>query len=92
MNPNNSVIKGGVPSDSTARVLAEIGKAYAIYLKGGTKAELVLELPTGQYVSEWIDTKMGTVNESQHINHNGGNVILSSPEFSEDIALRILRK
>jgi hypothetical protein len=33
MKPDNSIIKGGVPEEMTARALAEAGKAYAIYLR-----------------------------------------------------------
>src|SRR5258705_3484577 len=48
-----------VPVKATIRVLAEAGKAYAIYVEGGTQAGLVLELPTGTYQAEWLDTKGG---------------------------------
>jgi hypothetical protein len=33
MKPDNSVIKGGVPTGCTARALVEAGRAYAIYLR-----------------------------------------------------------
>jgi len=33
MKPDNSVIKGGIPSNGTARALVEPGKAYAIYVR-----------------------------------------------------------
>ncbi len=32
MRPNNSILRGGLPASLAARVLAEPGKAYAIYL------------------------------------------------------------
>lgn len=36
MSPQNSVIRGGVPTAVTPRVLAQSGQQYAIYFSGGT--------------------------------------------------------
>lgn len=91
MKPDHSVIKGGVPAKATARALAERGKAYAIYVNGGAKADLVLTLPRGKYVAEWVNTKTGKVDKSQGLDHGGGACILASPRYSSDIALRINR-
>ncbi len=91
MRPDNSVIKGGIPAKATARALVERGKAYAVYVKGGTKAELVLELPKGTYRAEWIDTKTGEVARREMFQHGGGNRTVASPEYREDIALRLRR-
>ncbi len=91
MRPDNSVIKGGVPAKATARALVERGKAYAIYVKGGTKAELVLDLPKGTYQAEWIDTKTGAVARREMFQHREGNRTVESPEYREDIALRLRR-
>jgi hypothetical protein len=44
---------------ATVQVLAEAGKAYAIYVNGGTQAELELEFPAGRYKAEWLNTKTG---------------------------------
>lgn len=76
----------------TARVLAEPGQAYAIYVNGGSQAELVLELPEGHYLAEWVSTKTGKVEKTETFQHAGGDKPLSSPGYSEDITLRILRK
>jgi hypothetical protein len=89
MRPDNSVIKGGVPTGATARALVEPGKAYAIYLKGGTEASLVLELPAGRYKAEWRNTRTGKIDKTEEFNHGGGELKLASPAYSEDIALRV---
>ncbi|NQT82416.1 cellulase family glycosylhydrolase [bacterium] len=89
MKPRNDVIKGGVPPGATARVLAEHGKAYAIYISGGNKADLKLDIPPGGYTAEWLNTKTGKTESSQKLRHGGGVATLSSPDYSEDIALRI---
>jgi len=91
MKPDDRVIEGGVPDKATARVLAERGRAYAIYIKGGTKANLAVDLPAGLYEAEWIDTKSGTPSKSDSFEHAGGARTLASPEYTEDIALRIVR-
>ncbi|MHC4567952.1 MAG: hypothetical protein ACYTE3_19590, partial [Planctomycetota bacterium] len=91
MIPDNSVIKGGVPEKATARALVEKGRAYAIYINGGNEANLVLELPEGNYELEWIDTKTGEIRKRRLFYYSGGRLTLDSPEYEDDIALRILR-
>lgn len=65
------------------------GEAYAIYLNGTGAAELTLQLTAGQYSVEWVSTLDGKVIEMEPLAHRGGTVKLRSPEFAEDIALRI---
>jgi hypothetical protein len=89
MAPNNAVIKGGTPKGATARALVEPGKQYALYLKGGKQADLTLEVPAGTYTAEWIDTKTGEVAGRERLSPTEGLARLRSPEYSEDIALRI---
>ncbi|MGE3822578.1 MAG: cellulase family glycosylhydrolase, partial [Isosphaeraceae bacterium] len=90
MTPDDSVVVAGVPEKATARALAIPGEAYAIYVKGGSKAELTLNLPAGRYRAEWIDTKTGEVVNPGELDHPGGRVTLGSPGYSEDVALRVL--
>ena len=90
MKPDDSVIKGGVPEKATARALVQVGRAYAIYVNGGNKADLVVELPAGTYRAEWVNTKTGKTDKEETLEHSGGHRTLSSPQYSDDIALRIL--
>jgi hypothetical protein len=102
MKPLNSVVKGGSinaplsgdppQAKSTVRVLAEPGQAYALYILGGTRADLTLDLPAGAYKAEWLDTRTGKVSHEESFEHSGGEKGLSSPKYSEDIALRIKRR
>ncbi|UCG59171.1 MAG: polysaccharide lyase [Phycisphaerales bacterium] len=89
MKPDNSVIKGGVPEKATARALVEPGRAYAVYINGGNKADLVLQLPKGRYRAEWVNTKTGKVDKKESFDHSGGNRTLRGPDYVDDIALRI---
>ncbi len=91
MAPDNSVIKGGVPPKATARALVEKGKAYAVYIRGGTQANLTLDLPAGTYKAEWVHTQLGTLLQPQTFQHPGGDKALLSPLYIADIALWVLR-
>jgi PA14 domain-containing protein len=51
-----------------------------------------LELPSGTYLAEWVDTLNGKVDKRETRKHKGGALILSSPPYREDIALKVLRK
>jgi len=44
---------------ASARVLSNPGRQYAIYFDGNGPAEVMLELPAGEYSGEWINTKTG---------------------------------
>ena len=76
----------------SVRGLAEQGRAYAIYIKGGSQADLALELPAGNYKAEWLNPKTGKIEKTEPLRHPGGKHQLSSPAYSEDIALRVQRE
>jgi hypothetical protein len=92
MRPDNGIITGGVPAGTSARALVEPGKAYAIYLHGGDRAALELEIPAGSYRAEWLNPRTGIVDKSQDVDHKGGRVTLESPRYGEDVALRIVAR
>ena len=91
MKPDNSVIKGGLPNKATARALVEKGSAYAVYINGGSRAQLVVKLPKGKYAAQWLNTKTGKIDKKETFKHTGGNRTLHSPKYQDDIALRIIR-
>jgi hypothetical protein len=53
------------------------------------KQEVRLMLPQGSYRAEWINPKTGRVDASERFQHTGGERVLQSPTYTEDIALRI---
>ena len=79
------------PAKATVQVLSETGKAYAIYINGGSQAELVLQLPTRRYKVEWLNTKTGLVEKAEIFEHKGGTRTVHSPAYADDIALRVNR-
>jgi hypothetical protein len=103
MQPNNAVLKGGIVKSAslvggdppearvTARALVEPGVAYAIYIRGGSQIDLAVDLPSGIYRAEWVNTKSGKVEKKEDIKPLGHDHILTSPKYADDIALRIVR-
>ncbi len=91
MQPRDEVVRGGVPPSATARVLAELGQQYVVYLKGGTQANLQLELPSGQYAVQWFHPDSGAAEVAHPVQHDGGILTVESPEYQEDLALSLRR-
>ncbi len=92
MAPDDAFVKGGLPPKATARTFAKRGEQYAVYIQGGTKADLVVELPAGKYTVEWLNPKTGRIEKQEALDHAGGQATISSPDYSEDVALRILSR
>ncbi len=92
MRPDNAAVRGGLGEGQRARVLSERGKQYAVYAFGGPRATLQLELPRGTYTAEWVSPLTRAVERQEKLSHAGGVVALVSPEYAEDIALRIVRR
>jgi dienelactone hydrolase len=80
------------PVKPTVHALSEPGQAYAVYVNGGRQAELVMELPAAKYKAEWINPKTGHEEKIEKFSHSGGDRTVSSPGYSEDIALRVTRQ
>ena len=104
MKPDATVVRRVSP-ELKYQALVEPGRAYAIYLhvplpnkpkdlpsllRTDILADVSLELPPGQYVAEWIDTKTGQVQQRQTLHHSGGSQLFRSPSFANDIALRLI--
>jgi len=92
MAPDNACITGGVPKNATARALVEKGKQYAVFVRGGAKADLVIDLPKGAYRAEWVNTRTGKVDRREAFEHGGGAKTLASPAYDGEIALRVVRR
>ncbi|MBN2764019.1 MAG: hypothetical protein JXR41_13075 [Bacteroidales bacterium] len=90
MKTDNSVIVSGVPGGARVRALVREGRQYAIYIRGGSGIiNLEVELPEGKYQVQWLNTKNGNIDKTEKIRHKGGALKLTSPSYSEDIALSI---
>ena len=48
--------------------------------------------PKGRYRAEWVNTRTGGVDKTEDLDHGGGTRVLVSPEYVDDIALRVYRR
>jgi hypothetical protein len=93
MAPANEILRGGVPAKATGRVLAQPGKVYVVYLRGGSgTAHLTLALPIGRYRAEWIEPRSGSVLKTESVEAGSGDLTLESPAYQDDLALRLTRR
>jgi hypothetical protein len=89
-----------------ARALSRRGEDYAIYvrvpiqkhpkkiedfLRTGISAKLTLQLPTGMYRAEWINTLNGATEKTDEWEQASDDKELNSPKFDNDVAVRIRR-
>ena len=51
-----------------------------------------LELPRGSYRAEWVNPLTGQVDKRETVKSKKGPIVLSSPPYREDIALRLIKK
>ena len=98
MKPLGPDAMARVEGGARVYVLAEPGKAYAIYLAPGDKtaaphkAVVSLELPPGSYRATWVDPLTGDIERRETVRSEKGPVVLKSPPYREDVALKLIRK
>ena len=92
MQPDKSDIKA-VGNAASIYALAQPGKDYAVYVDGGGPGiTLLCNVPAGRYHADWLNTLTGAVDKTENVTHGGGTLTLTSPPYSEDIALRLVRE
>ena len=92
------------PLDSNFKKELPVGiNLYGLEVKGGdyllywVKDKIVdfekwnISLAAGNYSMQWIDPLDGRILKEQKIQHEGGNIYLDIPPFSDDIVLRLKR-
>ncbi len=92
MKPDTSIYSGGLTGKNKVIVLAETGKQYAIYWMGGKQVKLDIQLPKGDYSILWLNPMTGKTQKKSSFSHSGGIAKFESPNYQEDMALRIDRK
>ena len=106
MRPDRNFVVHGIPLGTYARGISEPGKQYAWYVHhstGGTGSAYVvtpgkygytleLNLPAGAYQADWVEPATGSILRTDKLAHEGGNVTVTTPEYTVDLALRIKRK
>lgn len=83
LNPQNGHYFAGC-------ALVSRGKAYAVYIRGIWGGIVELDIPSGRFRYEFINTINGEIDKHGDIAHDGHLLRLEIPQYTEDIALRII--
>ena len=86
MKPDSTIV---TVEGSRAYVLAEEGKQYAIYIFGRGPFSFDVSVPSGNYTVEFFNPLTGFFDDKQKVVSNG-KLDLTTPEFPEDVAVKIL--
>jgi hypothetical protein len=108
MKADEALLKGSLPSDTSARALSDGKSIWALYVHGGRVLEgyspqyavytkrrtttLQFELAAGTYEVEWWLPRDNSSKPAQPLRHGGGAGTLQTPEYSEDVAAIIRRR
>lgn len=100
------VEKKGTAKTLSVLALGEEGKAYAAYVhrsfrkgwgskkklnKGPFENSFKMEVPSGSYQAEWMEPTTGNILQTSRIKHAGGELTLSTPEYTTEVALALRR-
>jgi hypothetical protein len=105
MGPDAEVVRT-VTDQLVWRALSRHGEDYAIYvrvpikknpknidefLRTGINAKMLVQLPEGEYKADWVSPLTGSILKSDEWKQAAGDYELVTPEFDNDVALRIRR-
>jgi len=93
IRPNQRLLRPWPHSPSELfYALEEPGKSYAVYFRGADKprrTKFSMDLPPGRWRAEWVTPRDGSIERREPFQHPGGGWLTETPEFTEDIALRL---
>ena len=108
MRPANELVSAELPAGASVRALARPGGDYIVYVRtgledwrkhperkisfGSGELALRLDLPAGKYAARWLNTKNGAVVGKENFAHAGGQKLMATPPFDQDIALTVRRR
>ena len=80
-----------IRGERAAYALASPGRQYAVYFPRGVKspARCVFDLPAGHWRVKWVSPADGRTETGSEIQHPGGALVLETPRFAVDLALRL---
>jgi hypothetical protein len=90
MLPDSLSIQKKSPGGVKIYSLAETGKQHAVYLFGGKQASFEMIIPSGVYSVEWLNPLTGVYQKGGQI-QSKGKILMKTPPYSEDLALRLIR-
>ncbi len=101
MIPAADLVRAGVPAGEGAYALAKTSASYAVYLGPLPRkkeewqnptphtASLELAIPNGTYTVTWLNPISGRSGPTTRVTADNGVLRVTSPEYSEDIALAV---
>ena len=64
--------------------------AHFVATPGSYRDSFTLKaIPTGRYRLEWVDPMSGAIKQSKRLNWRGGDLLLTTPAYALDVALRM---
>lgn len=90
MKPDSTLLSGDSVVIKNAQVLAEEGKQYAIYVFGKGPLNFDLTAPAGNYAVEYLNPLTGIFEAQQDV-VSDGKIKFTSPEYTEDLAIKVMR-
>ncbi|MEX2233650.1 MAG: hypothetical protein WD824_15910 [Cyclobacteriaceae bacterium] len=87
MKPDTTTILNSIELKGL-QVLSEPGKQYGIYISGKGPFNFQLSIPAGTYEVEFLDPLTGVSEKAQPITSTG-SVTLTTPSYTEDVAVKI---
>jgi Cellulase (glycosyl hydrolase family 5) len=94
MQPDRESVSQWSQYASEIHLLDDPGRVYALYFKGGSDARattILLEAPAGRYQMDWINPRTSDVVPGTPADHNGGSMKITTPEYTEDLAMKLVR-
>ena len=78
--------------DTLAEASQALGEDLGALIHAGPKEQLALGIPPGRYRAEWLRPTDGRTVRTDTHDHPGGSLVLTTPIFSEDLALHLAAK
>jgi len=96
MKVNNSFSCSNDSTKSYAWSISETGKQYAFYIhhddhQGKYNDQISFKIPAGSYRADWVNPLNGSTIRSEYFSVKKDKHSLTTPEYTNDIALRIIR-
>ncbi|MGE5426442.1 MAG: hypothetical protein ACM3O8_01025, partial [Methylococcaceae bacterium] len=88
MKPDNSILQVMKGNITSFQVLAETGRQYAIYIENPTGATIELQVPDGDYRTEWISPVTGILEAGTKMTAMGGVLEINCPP-GDDFVLKV---
>lgn len=108
MKPDDLLLKGNASTEASTRALSDGKSVWAVYIHGGRILEgyspryvvyskkrtltLELNLPAGNYEIQWWHPRDSESLPKESFRHTGGQHILRTPEYSEDVAVILYKR